>query len=77
MSYRRACEPATMGGPSTMTVGTDYLALGDLVEYGLPTVAAQALGDVEALFAEVIELEHQRIALAAIHAWTLAEELDE
>jgi hypothetical protein len=57
-----------------MTVCTNDLALADLVEDRLPSVIAHAFGDVEALVAEMVELEHQRIGLAAIDARLAAKE---
>ena len=60
-----------------MTVCTNDVALGDLVEDGLPVAVTEALCDAEALVAQVVELEHQRIALAAVDAGVLAEEADE
>ena len=77
MSYHRASEAAPVGGAPTMTVCTNDVALGDLVEHGASVPVAKAFGDVEALVSEVVEVEHQRICLAAVHAWSLAEELDE
>jgi len=47
-----------------MTVCTNDVALGDLVEDRLPVAVTEALSDAEALVAQVVELEHQRIALA-------------
>jgi hypothetical protein len=66
-----------LGGPSTMTVCTNHVASGDLVQHGLPVAVAQALGDVEALVPNVVELQDERVALAAVEAWLLAEEGDE
>jgi hypothetical protein len=40
-----------------MTVCTNHVALGDLVEDRLPFAVADAFGDVEALGCEVVELE--------------------
>jgi DNA-binding LacI/PurR family transcriptional regulator len=60
-----------------MTVCTNDLALADLGEHRLPAVIADAFGDVEALVAEMVELEHERIALAAVDARSLAKERHE
>jgi hypothetical protein len=60
-----------------MTVCTNDVALGDLVEDRLPVAVAEALSDAEALIAQMVELEHQRIALAAVDAGVLVEEADE
>jgi hypothetical protein len=74
LSYHRACEPSPAGGSMSMTVCTNDVALGDLVEDVLPVAIAHALGDAEALVLDVVELEHKRVALAAINAVPLAEE---
>jgi hypothetical protein len=60
-----------------MTVCTNDVALGDLVEDCLPVPVADALADREALVPEVVELQDERIALAAVCAWMLAEERDQ
>jgi hypothetical protein len=52
-----------------MAICADYVALGDLVEDCLPVAHTDASRDVELLAAEVIELENDRIALAAVCAW--------
>lgn len=57
-----------------MTVCTNDVALGDLVDYGGPVAVAQAFGDVEPLGSDVVELEHERIGLAAVDARLLAKE---
>ena len=77
MSYHRAGESGSKSGSPTMTVCTNDVALGDLVEHGLPVAVAETVGDVEALVPEVVELEDQWIGLAAVDAGTFAEELDE
>jgi hypothetical protein len=77
LSYHRAREAGPEGGSSTMTVCTNDVARGDLVEDRLPVAVADAFGDVEALVSEVVELEHEWIRLAAVHARSLAEEVDE
>jgi hypothetical protein len=60
-----------------MTVCTNDLALADLVEDRLPGAIAYAFGDVEALVADVVELEDERIALATVDAWSVGEERQE
>jgi hypothetical protein len=60
-----------------MTVCANHIALRNLVEDGLPAAPADASGDGELLFAEMIELEDDRIGLAAIDAWMRTEELNE
>ena len=77
MSYHRAGESGPKSGPPTMTVCTNHVALCDLVEDRLPFTVPDAFGDVEVLGFEVVELEDQGIALAAVDAGVLAEELDE
>jgi hypothetical protein len=59
-----------------VTVCTNDVARGDLVQDGLPAAVAKSLRDLEPLFAEVVELEHDRVVLAAVGARTPAEELD-
>jgi hypothetical protein len=51
-----------------VTICTNDLALGDLVEDGLPASPADARGDREFLVADVIELEDDRVGLAAVNA---------
>lgn len=60
-----------------MTVCTNDVAGGDLIEHGLPIAVGEACGDVEVLVSEMVELQHERVDLAAVNAWLLAEELDE
>jgi hypothetical protein len=43
----------------------------------LPVAVTKALGDFEPLVPEVIELQDERIELAAVRAGLLTEELDE
>jgi len=77
LSYRRAHEPATTGGSTTVTVCTNDLALVDLAEDRLPPVRPEGRRDFELLFCEVVELQHERVRFAAVSARTLAEKLDE
>ena len=77
LSYHRTGEAASVGGAPAMTVCTNDVALGDLVEHGVPVAVAQAFGDVEALVSHVVELEHNRIGLAAVSARPLAEQRHE
>jgi hypothetical protein len=60
-----------------MTVCTNHVALGDLIEDRLPFAVADAFGDVEVLGFEVVELEDQGVGLAAVDAGVAAEELNE
>ncbi len=60
-----------------MTVCTNHVAGGYLIENGLPVVVAEALGDIEVLVTEMVELEDERVGLSAVNAGPLAEELDE
>jgi hypothetical protein len=55
-----------------MTVCTNDVALGHLVENTLPRAVSNPLSDAEFLVPEVIELEHDRVPLAAIDARVLA-----
>jgi hypothetical protein len=77
LSYHRAGESGSKSGPPTMTVCTNHVALGDLVEDRPPFAVADAFSDVEVLGLDVIELEDQGVGLAAVDAGVLAEELDE
>lgn len=77
MSYRRARESGPEGGSASVTVCTNHVALVDLIQDSLPAVVPQALGDDEALVAQVVELEHERVALAAVYAGMRGEEHDE
>lgn len=60
-----------------MTVCTNRVALCNLVEDRLPAAVTDAFGDVEPLVSKMVELEDQRIGLAAIDARVLAEELEQ
>jgi hypothetical protein len=77
LSYRRASESSPKGRSSTMTVCTNDVAKGDLVEYGLPVTVGQTSGDVEVLLPDMVELQDERVVLAAVDTRLLAEELDE
>ena len=77
MSYRRAREPAPAGRPPTVTVCTNDVALGNLVEDGLPLAISEAFRDLEALVLSVVELEHDRIVLTAVDARVATEEIDD
>jgi hypothetical protein len=59
-----------------VTVGTDHIALLDLVEDALPVAGGKGMADIERLLSEVVELEHDRIGLAAFGAGMAAEVLD-
>jgi hypothetical protein len=58
-----------------MTVCTNHVACGDLVEHRLPVAVGEASGDVEVLVPQMVELEDERVGLAAVDARPLAEEL--
>ena len=60
-----------------MAVGADHLALCDLVEDAPPAPVGERGGDVEGLVSEVVELEDDRVGLAAVDAGVGAEVLDE
>jgi hypothetical protein len=60
-----------------MTVCTSYLAFRDLVDDALPATVAEALGDAECFVPEVVELQHERVGLPAVHAGSIAEERHE
>ena len=62
---------------ATITVCTNDVARGDLVEHRPPVSIAEALGDIEALLLEMVELEDERVLLAAVDARALTEELDQ
>jgi hypothetical protein len=59
-----------------MAVCADDLALRDFVEHALPVAVPQCRSDREQLVAKVVELEHKRIALAAVDAGMSNEVLD-
>jgi hypothetical protein len=56
-----------------MTVCTNDVALGHLVEDALPRAVSKPLSDAEFLVSEPIELEHDRVALAAVDARVLTQ----
>jgi hypothetical protein len=62
-----------------MAVRANDLALVDLVEHGLPAPIREPLTDVKHLvaLADVVELEHDRVRLAALHARMKLKELKE
>jgi hypothetical protein len=60
-----------------MAVCANDIAPLDLIQDRLPFVAADALGDAEALVSDVVELEQEGVRLTAVNARTLAEVLDE
>jgi hypothetical protein len=60
-----------------MAVRADDIALIDLGEDVFPWSFPQAFADAEPFLAEVVELQDERIALSAVHAWMLAKERDE
>ena len=76
-SGRHACEPGPLCRPPAMAVRAHDLALRDLVEDGLPAASPQPDRDREVLTADVIELEHKRIALPAVDTRARTEELDQ
>jgi hypothetical protein len=59
-----------------MAVCANHIALRNLGKDRLPAPVTKTRGDVEALIAKVVELEDERIELAAVDATTLAKELD-
>ncbi len=77
MSYRRANESATTGGPAPVTVCTNDLALVDLPQNRGPFACSESCRDAELLVSQVIELEDDGVALSAVDAWAGAKELDE
>jgi hypothetical protein len=72
LSYHRASKATPTSGAASMTVCTNDLALCNLVKDALPIPVSDALGDVEFLVAEVTELKHDRVGLAAVDAGMLA-----
>jgi hypothetical protein len=56
-----------------MTVCTNHVALGHLVEDALPSAVSKALSNAKLLIPKVIELEDDRITLTAVDARVLAQ----
>jgi hypothetical protein len=56
-----------------MTVCTNDVALGHLVENALPSAIPKPLSNAELLVSEMIELEHDRVLLAAVDARVLSQ----
>ncbi|MGH2878078.1 MAG: hypothetical protein ACRDK4_00490 [Solirubrobacteraceae bacterium] len=77
MSYRRACEAKCTCGAPAMAVRAHDLALGDLIDDGVPGVRSQSCADVEALVPEVVELQDERVGLAAVDAGMVGKEVHE
>jgi len=68
LSYHRASEAAPASGAAPVTVCTNDLALCNLVEHALPISISKALGNVELLVSEMVELENDRVGFAAVCA---------
>jgi hypothetical protein len=51
-----------------VAVGADHLAFRDLLEDALPASVRERLRHIEALVAEVVELENDGVGLTAINA---------
>ncbi|MBA2506747.1 MAG: hypothetical protein H0V29_12540 [Thermoleophilaceae bacterium] len=60
-----------------MTIGAHDFALRDLVQHRLPAVGTEVRAYLEALIAEVVEIEHDRVRFAAFDTGVLAEVSDE
>jgi len=60
-----------------MTVCTNHVALCHLVEDALPIAVSYPARDRKFLVPEVVELEHHRVLLAAIHAGMFSEKRDQ
>jgi hypothetical protein len=60
-----------------MTVCTNDLALGNLVQKHLPTTVSHAMRDVEQLLTQMIEFEDHGVSLATIAARVHLEELEQ
>jgi hypothetical protein len=60
-----------------MTVCTNDLTLCHLIEDALPLAVPEPFADSECLVPEMVELEHNRIALSTIDARMLAEVVDQ
>jgi hypothetical protein len=73
LSYHRADEAAPLCGAASMTVCTNDVALVYLVEDALPIAIFEALRDAEPLVAQMVELKHHWVALAAVHAGVIGE----
>jgi hypothetical protein len=73
LSYRRAGEATPSSGAAPVTVCTNHLALCNLVEDALPVPVPEALADAEFIVPEMVELEHDWVALAAIDARMLVQ----
>jgi hypothetical protein len=73
LSYRRASVAAPTSGATPVTVCTNDLALCNLVEHAPPITISQPLRDAEFLVPKVVELQDDRVALAAIDARVLTQ----
>jgi hypothetical protein len=60
-----------------MAVRANHIALRDLIKDRSPAPPADASGDIKFLLAEMIELEDDRIGLAAVGAWMCTEVVNE
>jgi hypothetical protein len=60
-----------------MAVCAHHVTLRDLVEDSAPAAPADTRGDRKLLLAEMIELEDDRVCLAAVGAWMRSEVLNE
>jgi hypothetical protein len=77
LSYHRASKTAPLGGAASMTVCTNDVALCHLIEHALPVAISESGPDAELLVTEVVELEHERIALFAVDTGVGFEVADE
>jgi hypothetical protein len=73
LSYHRTSEAAPFSGAAPVTVCTNHLALCHLVKNALPGSVPETGCNAELLVPEVVELENDRIALAAVRAGVLAQ----
>ncbi len=72
LSYHRTSETAPLCGAASVTVCTNHLALCHLVEDALPRTVPEAVPDAELLVPKMVELQDDRIGLAAVDAGMLS-----
>jgi len=70
-------DPLTTRGTATVAVRADDFALCHLLEDALPAPVRELIPDVEALVAQMVQIEDDRIGLTAVAARVRGEVLEE
>ena len=68
-------QPAFARSLAGVAICAPNFALGDLLQDHGPAERPAHVGDIHSFVAEVVELKHNRVGLAAVHAWMQREVL--